>query len=58
MKKIVLFAAAGLLTTASIVYASVAGEKKPETVKKEVKKEVKKGNCSGMYKKAKCSRYA
>lgn len=34
MKKIVLFAAAGMLTTATIVYATVASEKKP--VKKEV----------------------
>lgn len=36
MKKILLFAAAGLLTTASIVYATV--DKKP-AVKEEVKKE-------------------
>lgn len=53
MKKLVLFAAAGLLTTASIVYASVAGEKKSETVKKEtVKKETK-----PKFKKSKCSGY-
>ncbi|WP_155523231.1 hypothetical protein [Paracnuella aquatica] len=58
MKKFVLFAAAGLLTTASIVYASVNGNKKEATAKKEVQKEVKKGNCNGMYKKSKCSRYA
>jgi hypothetical protein len=36
MKKLILFAAAGLLTTATIVYATV--EKKP-TVKEEAKKE-------------------
>jgi hypothetical protein len=36
MKKILLFAAAGLLTTATIVYATV--DKKP-AVKEEVKKE-------------------
>ena len=44
MKKIVLVAAAGLLTTATIIAASVNTGKKPET-KKEVKKEVKK-DCS------------
>lgn len=60
MKKILLFAAAGMLTTATIVYASVAGEKKPVTAKKEVNKEVRKGekksNCNG-YKKSMCSKY-
>ena len=41
MKKFILFAAAGMLTTATIVYATVASEKK--TVKKEltVKKDSK-----------------
>lgn len=53
MKKFVLLAAAGLLTTATIVYASVAGEKKPATVKKEVKK----SKCSGSMKKAMCTGY-
>jgi len=38
MKKIVLFAAAGMLATASIVYATVASEKK--IAKSETKKEV------------------
>lgn len=57
-KKFVLFAAAGLLTTASIVYASVAGEKKPILIKDQAgtKKEVKKSKCSG-YKKSMCSGY-
>lgn len=55
MKKFALLAAAGLLTTATIVYASVAGEKKPATVKSETKKEVKKSKCSGAYKKSMCS---
>ena len=42
MKKIIFFAAAGMLATASIVFASVKADKKPETVKKEtIKKEVK-----------------
>lgn len=42
MKKIVLFAAAGMLATAGIVFASVKADKKPETVKKEtIKKDVK-----------------
>jgi hypothetical protein len=39
MKKIVLFAAAGMLATASIVYASV--ERKTTVNKEAVKKEVK-----------------
>lgn len=57
-KKFVLLAAAGLLTTASIVYASVAGEKKPAVVKDQAgaRKEVKKSKCSG-YKKSVCSGY-
>ena len=38
MKKIELFAVAGMLATASIVYATVSSEKK--ITKKEVKKEV------------------
>ena len=38
MKKIVLFAAAGMLATASIVYATVSSEKKATS--KEIKKEV------------------
>ena len=42
MKKIILFSAAGLLTTASIVYATVKADKKPDAVKKEtMKKELK-----------------
>ena len=53
MKKIVLFAAAGILATATLVYATV-DKKVPakETSKKEVvKKEVKakKKSCSGSY---------
>ena len=55
MKKIALFAAAGLLTTATIVTATVRSERKPE-VKKEVtvKKEVKEKNCSGAEKVHRC----
>ena len=45
MKKIVLVAAAGLLTTATIIAASVNTGKKPET-KKEVKKEQVKKSCT------------
>ena len=56
MKKFVLLAAAGMLTTATIVYASVAGKAKPALVKSETKKEVKKSKCSG-YKKSSCSGY-
>jgi hypothetical protein len=54
MKKIALFAVAGLLTTATIVTATVRSEKKP--VKKEVvaKKEVKERACSGAEKKRHC----
>lgn len=55
MKKFVLFAAAGLLTTATIVYASVAGPKKQVMVNSETKKEVKKSKCSGSYKKSMCT---
>ena len=55
-RKFALFAATGLLATASIVYASVAGEKKPAVVKSDTKKEVKKSKCSG-YKKSMCSGY-
>lgn len=57
MKKTVLLAAAGLLATASIVYASVSSEKKPATTKAETKKEVKKSKCSGSVKKSSCSGY-
>ena len=56
MKKFVLLAAAGMLATATIVYASVAGKAKPVVVKSETKKEVKKSKCSG-YKKSNCSGY-
>lgn len=44
MKKIVLVAAAGFLTTATLIAASVSTGKKQET-KKEIKKENKK-DCS------------
>ena len=52
-KKIALFAAAGMLTTATIVYATVATNKK-ETKKEIVKKETKtnkatKRNCGGYF---------
>jgi hypothetical protein len=57
MKKFVLLAAAGLLTTATIVYASVAGNSKPALVKAGAKKEVKKTKCSGAAKKSMCSGY-
>lgn len=58
-KKIGLLAAAGLLATASIVYASVANEPKPATAKAPAKKEVKKSRCSGSATKtkSKCSGY-
>ena len=47
MKKIVLFAAAGMLATATIVYATVEEKKAPikETIKKEVKAKKSK-NCN------------
>lgn len=57
MKKSLLLAAAGLLTTATIVYASVAGNVKPAVAKSEAKKEVKKSKCSGAAKKSMCSGY-
>jgi hypothetical protein len=41
MKKILLFAAAGILTTATFVTATVRSEKKPATKEITVKKEVK-----------------
>lgn len=52
MKKIVLFAAAGMLATATLVYATVdkkvpAKETKKEVVKKEVK--AKKKSCNRSY---------
>lgn len=53
MKKIILLSAAGLLTTASIVYATVKVDKKPVPVKKEMKKEK---HCSGAYR-SHCARY-
>jgi hypothetical protein len=59
MKKIILFSAAGLLTTATIVYATV--EKKPtvkEEAKKEtVKKETKKNTNLNKERKRSCSWY-
>lgn len=61
MKKFVLFAAAGLLTTATIVYASF--EKKPDVRSEPVKKETtkkepakKKSDCNKKYK-TNCTRY-
>lgn len=55
MKKIILFGAAGLLATATIVTATVSGSKKAEAKKETVKKDSKctkgaKKSCSGYWK--------
>lgn len=49
MKKFVLFAAAGMLTTATIVYATVSSEKKPVKKEMKVKKESKCNKASRMH---------
>jgi hypothetical protein len=46
MKKIVLFAAAGMLATATIVYATVASEKKVTKKEVTVKKDSKSSKAS------------
>ncbi|OLY93959.1 hypothetical protein SAMN05444008_12521 [Cnuella takakiae] len=57
-KKFVLLATAGMLATASLVYASLPGENKAAVKSNsETKKEVKKSKCSGSARKSMCSGY-